>query len=487
MRIRWRILACLCLGGLLVWFLADAGAVRDSVAEALALCARSVVPSLFPFLVASSALLALGFGELAAPWLAGLMEPLFRVPGAGSAALVLGLVGGYPIGAKTAADLYRENLVSREEAERLLAFWDMEWESETAFTCRLNRRDYYALRRAVKQLDCRLTVVRKEGVPFFLGRFRRRHALLAGLTLCSALLFFGSFFIWDFTVEGNQRVTDEEILRALQRQGVGIGTFGISLDTEDIRNHVLLEIPELLWITVNVSGCRAYVEVRERVEAPEPVDEREPTNVVARRDGLILDIQAMDGVRCVLPGTSVEAGELLISGVEDTETVGARVLTGMGKAEARTWYTLSTVMPLTVAEKQYTGEEKQGYSLVFGTNRVKFFLNSSIGTGNYDKITERTQWSLFGLPLPVTFVKETFRFYETVPAEVSAAQAESRGEAILTDYLHTLVDPYGTVSSTLCTSRREGDGLLVTLTAECVEEIGRAVPIYTDPTEESGG
>mgnify|MGYP000052543265 CR=1 FL=1 len=354
---------------------------------------------------------------------------------------------------------------------RNLAFWDMEWESETAFTCRLNRRDYYALRRAVKQLDCRLTVVRKEGVPFFLGRFRRRHALLAGLTLCSALLFFGSFFIWDFTVEGNQRVTDEEILRALQRQGVGIGTFGISLDTEDIRNHVLLEIPELLWITVNVSGCRAYVEVRERVEAPEPVDEREPTNVVARRDGLILDIQAMDGVRCVLPGTSVEAGELLISGVEDTETVGARVLTGMGKVEARTWYTLSTVMPLTVAEKQYTGEEKQGYSLVFGTNRVKFFLNSSIGTGNYDKITERTQWSLFGLPLPVTFVKETFRFYETVPAEVSAAQAESRGEAILTDYLHTLVDPYGTVSSTLCTSRREGDGLLVTLTAECVEEI----------------
>ena len=152
---------------------------------------------------------------------------------------------------------------------RNLAFWDMEWESETAFTCRLNRRDYYALRRAVKQLDCRLTVVRKEGVPFFLGRFRRRHALLAGLTLCSALLFFGSFFIWDFTVEGNQRVTDEEILRALQRQGVGIGTFGISLDTEDIRNHVLLEIPELSWLTVNVSGCRANVQVRERVFPPE--------------------------------------------------------------------------------------------------------------------------------------------------------------------------------------------------------------------------
>ena len=311
--------------------------------------------------------------------------------------------------------------------------------------------------------------------------------LLAGAVLALVLMFGGNLVIWDFQVSGNDTVPTETILRALEDYGITVGSPGLHIDQETMRNHVLLEIPELSWAAVNVSGCRAYVEVRERVEAPEPVDEREPTNVVARRDGLILDIQAMDGVRCVLPGTSVEAGELLISGVEDTETVGARVLTGMGKVEARTWYTLSTVMPLTVAEKQYTGEEKQGYSLVFGTNRVKFFLNSSIGTGNYDKITERTQWSLFGLPLPVTFVKETFRFYETVPAEVSAAQAESRGEAILTDYLHTLVDPYGTVSSTLCTSRREGDGLLVTLTAECVEEIGRAVPIYTDPTEESGG
>ena len=107
MRLRWRGLACLCLCGVLVWFLADAGDVRADTKDALVLCARSVIPSLFPFLVISSLLLSLGFGQLTAPWLAGLMEPL---------------VGGYPIGAGTAADLYRESLVSREEAERLLAF-----------------------------------------------------------------------------------------------------------------------------------------------------------------------------------------------------------------------------------------------------------------------------------------------------------------------------------------------------------------------------
>ena len=122
MRRRWRALACLCLCGVLAWFLADAGPIRQSAAEALSLCVRSVVPSLFPFLVISGLLVSMGIGELAAPYLAGFMGPLYRLPGCASSALLLGLVGGYPIGAKTAADLYREGLLSRDEAERLLAF-----------------------------------------------------------------------------------------------------------------------------------------------------------------------------------------------------------------------------------------------------------------------------------------------------------------------------------------------------------------------------
>ena len=122
MRMRWRAAACLALGGGLGLFLAEAGFVRAAAAEALSLCARSVIPALFPFLVVSSLLLSLGLGELLSPMLAGLMEPLFRVDGVGSSALLLGLVGGYPIGAKTAADLYRGGRLSRPEAERLLAF-----------------------------------------------------------------------------------------------------------------------------------------------------------------------------------------------------------------------------------------------------------------------------------------------------------------------------------------------------------------------------
>lgn len=365
-----------------------------------------------------------------------------------------------------------------------LAFWDLQWESPTAFTFRLSRKDWKTLRQAGRNLDCEFDLVGLEGAPYFLLRFRRRQALLIGLMACALGLFLGSFFIWDFQVEGNETVPTERILRALEKNGVGLGTFGLSLNGEDIRNHVLLDVPELVWIGVNVSGCRASVQVRERTPPPVMIDRREPCNLVARRAGLVKRVQTIGGVSCVVPGVAVTEGQILISGVEDTDTVGARVLAGMGKVEARTWYSLTAAMPLTAMEKRYTGREKTGVSLIFGTRRIKFFSNSSIEGAEYDKITSRYPLRLLGVPLPVTAAVEKWRFYETVPAPRTAAQAEKAAETFLTAQLHEMVDPYGEVKSTLCSVRQKGDALLVTLSAECLEEIGETAPIYTE--EETG-
>lgn len=113
--------ACLALCGLLAWFLADAAQVREAAGRALLLCGQSVIPALFPFMAASTMLVSLGFGEWASPRLAGLMG-LYRLPGAAGSALLLGLVGGYPIGARTAAELHKKGLLTAGEAERLLGF-----------------------------------------------------------------------------------------------------------------------------------------------------------------------------------------------------------------------------------------------------------------------------------------------------------------------------------------------------------------------------
>ena len=118
--VRGNLLLVLC--GALIWLLTDAEQVRRSASEALSLCAGTVVPALFPFMVVSGLLMALGFGDWLSPRLAGLMGPLFHLPGSAGSALLLGFIGGYPIGVRTAAELYRQGSLTREEASRLLTF-----------------------------------------------------------------------------------------------------------------------------------------------------------------------------------------------------------------------------------------------------------------------------------------------------------------------------------------------------------------------------
>lgn len=107
---------------ILLYFLWDAEGTKAAAQAALSLCAHSVIPALFPFLTVSGLLLSLGTADGLSRRLSFLMEPLFGVGGAGASALVLGLLGGYPTGARLTCDLYRRRTVSKAEAERLLLF-----------------------------------------------------------------------------------------------------------------------------------------------------------------------------------------------------------------------------------------------------------------------------------------------------------------------------------------------------------------------------
>lgn len=97
-------------------------AAEEAVRSGLALCFQTVVPSLFPFFVVVSLLLQLGLGRWLGRLFAPFMGPLFHLSGAAVMPLIAGLIGGYPSGARTTAELYREGTLSREEAERCLAF-----------------------------------------------------------------------------------------------------------------------------------------------------------------------------------------------------------------------------------------------------------------------------------------------------------------------------------------------------------------------------
>lgn len=390
------------------------------------------------------------------------------------------LRGSVCVRAKSA---YPERMLNLCSA-RGIEFWDVRWIDDTALSFCVARGDLRALRRAAEGCGAEVSIERTAGTPFFFARLRRRHALFAGGILCAALLLVNSLFIWDFEVTGNETVPTETILHALREHGVHRGTFIYSFRSQDICNRVLPELKDLCWVAVNVRGCKAYVQVRERVRAPERVNESEPTNVIAAKPGLITKVRALDGEKRVLPGTSVQQGQLLIAGVVDTggtekPSVTTRFLAGKGEVWARTWYDLTVRVPLTYEKKVYTGKEKRSHTLIWGENRLKIGAKgSSICNVDCDKIKNQTQWTLFGLfALPVTWETETLLPYELEVTPRSRADAETQGKDMLETYLTALLGETGSVTQRRFSTAVEGDTLVVTLSAECEEQIGKEVPI----------
>ena len=91
---------------------------KDSVTEGINACTGILVPSLFPFFFLSSFIVYTdSLSVLTKPLY--FAEKIFDIPRAGIGAVILSLIGGYPVGAKTVSALYRENKITYYTAKKL--------------------------------------------------------------------------------------------------------------------------------------------------------------------------------------------------------------------------------------------------------------------------------------------------------------------------------------------------------------------------------
>lgn len=110
------------IGSCYVYLILCPKAASAAAVSSLSLCAKVLVPSLFPFFVCANLCCALGLTKRLEKPFSRVMEPVFGVPGSGAAALVLGLTGGYPSGAQAIGSLYSARSIDEQTAQKLLFF-----------------------------------------------------------------------------------------------------------------------------------------------------------------------------------------------------------------------------------------------------------------------------------------------------------------------------------------------------------------------------
>ena len=369
-------------------------------------------------------------------------------------------------------------------AQAGIDFWAMEWLDE--HTVRFTTRRYtLGLREelAVKA-GCEVEREASRGLPDFLGRFRARYAFLVGLVFALCAVSFLSRFVLTVEVSGNEQVPAAVILSQLRRLGVRPGAYGPALDRKQLAQEALVELKDLSWMAINLHGTRVEVIVREAVKEPERIDETGWFDIVAQADGIITHVEPEQGDAAVGDGDVVARGDVLISGTVTLEPplysdVPTRYYQthARGRVWARTWRTLAAAIPVETEVKEYTGAEKSVWSVNFFGQRMKIFGNTGISWPMYDKITTVRPATLpGGRELPLALHRETFREYLPNTVEVDREAAQALLEEQLQKRLAALIGEDGTVESTRFSSRVAHGRLEVTLTAQCLEEIGEERP-----------
>jgi len=106
----------------IIIFLLNSKITLDGATTGLILWLNTVVPTLLPFMILSSVLIGLHGEKLLYKILGPFTGKVLGLSPAGNYVFFIGLFCGYPLGAKTAADLLRENRISLREAQYLMNF-----------------------------------------------------------------------------------------------------------------------------------------------------------------------------------------------------------------------------------------------------------------------------------------------------------------------------------------------------------------------------
>jgi similar to stage IV sporulation protein len=346
---------------------------------------------------------------------------------------------------------YARLYISGSRTERFLSLlnnkdipvWKVipEKDGYTFLISRTNIRELDTIRR---KTGTHIKVTEKFGLPYFLFRYRKRKALLLGIVLCAAIVYTGSMFIWDINVDGTQLYTEEQIKERIESQYVTFGQRKSEVNCEELEESLRADFPEISWISCEIIGTQLNVVIKETLEGTETIHDADtPQNIVAAKDGVIVEMITRSGTPLVKRGASIQKGDVLISGVvyiydDYDEVLETDYVVADGDVIAETQYSYSDSFELQYYEKRYTGKHQKNLELQLFQWSFRLPIPDKNYT-NYDEASEtytlRIGHTYF---LPISLVVLERREYEPELCEYTEEDAVARMNQRLQAFMDSL-------------------------------------------------
>lgn len=219
-----------------------------------------------------------------------------------------------------------------------------------------------------------IEVIGYKGIAHF--RYLIQHYLLFGsILLCG---FFVLFILTHLTFEVEVVHTKEEIRHLieeeLKQQGIYKFSWKVSFERqEEIVEKILNKYKDKIeWLEIENVGTKYIVKVEER-KLNEEQQEDQPQDIVAKKDGVILKIEATNGTVVKKKNDYVKKGDIIITGVIKNQDTLMTVVPAHGRVFAETWYRSQVEMPLQYKESFLTGKKKTILQISFLNHKFGLF------------------------------------------------------------------------------------------------------------------
>ena len=347
-------------------------------------------------------------------------------------------------GWKEMGGLCQVQIVSASTADMLRAvsmakidLLNVEEIDELTVSTYINRSQYSALEALLSKRGESCNITTRIGLYWMLGGLLRRPVLIIGaLLLFVASIYFPTRVLF-VCVEGNQTISDYQILEAAQNCGIRMWASRAEVRSEKMKNRLLMEIPQLKWAGINTKGCIAVISVTEREVPTQDLQTFSPKRVVAERDGIIQSMTVTKGTALCAVGQAVSKGEVLVSPYADCG-ISIKMTEVEAEIMAVTNREIYAVRPHPAAVKGDCSHEEVSISLLIGKKQINLYN----GSGNCGILCDKIYMENYitlpgGFRLPIAIVAHRSVCYTPGIPECVYLQDHSQMDSFVENYLYS--------------------------------------------------
>ena len=267
--------------------------------------------------------------------------------------------------------------------------------------------------------------------------------ILSFLFLTLGLMIILSHFIFFIDVIHSKEEIRELVENDLKEFGISKYRFRVSYaKKEEIRNKILeKEKDKIEWLEIDRIGTRYIVNVEERLIKDNKVD-NEVRDIVAKKDAMILNIEAETGEIVRKKYEYVRKGDTIVSGTIKNKEDEVSKVKAEGKVYGEVWYSVTVELPKKYYEEKKTGKTSKALTLRIANKKISVPFSKD----NKSYISEDSPILENNL-IPIKLVLETKHEIEIIDKEYNMDNSSSEAIKLATKKLEDRLDEQSMILS----------------------------------------